>query len=131
MTRLRGAQEYIVADIECTAHIDEIFRHFIGELHRGNPEVAGLLGHLEAMLVSPGLEPHVATVQPLEPGDDIRGDRLVGMADMRLAVGVRNRGGEIIGFAHVRPGWSVQAVSLGSAAEASNPPISIASSPGS
>src|SRR5690606_26972404 len=43
-------------------------------------------------------EPHVAAPRALEPRHDIGGDRLIGVADMRTAIGVADRGGDVERF---------------------------------
>ena len=55
------------------------------------------------MLVGPGLEPHVAALRALKAGDDVGGDRLIGVADVRRPVGVADRGRDVEGLGHVRP----------------------------
>ncbi len=57
------------------------------------------LQHLDAVLVGAGEEEHVAAVEPHEAGDRIGGDRFVGVADMRRAVRIGDRGGDVIGLA--------------------------------
>jgi hypothetical protein len=102
VARFGGAHENIIRDIQSIAHINEMLRHFRCQFSRGDAQVARLLGHLQAVLVGPGLEPHVAAHLALEAGDDIGGNRFIGVADMRLAVGIADRGGHVIGFGH---GW--------------------------
>ena len=43
---------------------------------------------------------HVAALLALETRNRVGGDHLIGMADMRAAVGIVNRGGDVIGFGH-------------------------------
>ena len=77
------------------------------------------------MFVGPGLEPDVAAQLALEAGDDIGGNRFIGMADVRLAVGIADRGGDIERFGHGRGlsfDFGGQAASLGMASEASKAP---------
>ncbi len=73
------------------------------EFERRNAADTRRLRHFEAMLVGPGLKPHVAPLRAAEARHDIGGDRFIGMADMRFAIGVGNRGGDIIGFGHANP----------------------------
>ena len=61
--------------------------------------LARRLQHLHAVLVGAGEEEHVMAVEPHEAGDGIGGDRFVGVADMRRAVRIGNRGGDVIGLA--------------------------------
>ena len=134
MARLGGALKHVVRNIQSIAHIHEILRHFGGQLSRRYTQFAGLLGHLEAMLVGPGLEPHVFTQLPLEPRDHVGGNRLIGVADVRASVRIGDRGGDIEWFGHGRAlsfGFRDQAASLGMASEASKAPISSAAIAGS
>ena len=62
----------------------------------GMPSAAAVFDHLEAVLVGAGQEADVEAVEPLEPGDRVGGDVLVGMPDVRVAVGVRDRGGDVV-----------------------------------
>ena len=56
------------------------------------------LDHLEAVLVGPGQETHVEAVEPIEPRDGVSGDVLVRVPDVRVAVGVGDRGGDVVGL---------------------------------
>jgi hypothetical protein len=40
------------------------------------------------MLIRAGLEPHIAALAALVTCDDVGGDRLVSVTDMRLAIGI-------------------------------------------
>ena len=57
----------------------------------------GRLLHLQAVLVRPGEEHDVEPVESLESGDDVRRDVLVGVADVRGTVRVRDGCGDIEG----------------------------------
>ena len=94
------ADEAVVRDVQCIEQILEVPRHLVRQFARGLAQVACLLGHLQTMLVGPCLEPHFASAQALEAGDDIGRDRFIGMADMRLAIGIVDRGGKVVGFSH-------------------------------
>ena len=61
------------------------------------------LGHFQAMLVGAGLEPHVAALAALETRHRVGRDRLIGMADVRRAVGIADRGRDVEGSAMCRP----------------------------
>ena len=67
-----------------------------GQLGGRNALGRGGLGHLQAVLVGAGQEAHVEAVEPLEPGDRVGGDVLVGVPDVRRAVGVGDRGGDVV-----------------------------------
>ena len=55
----------------------------------------GLLDLL-AVLVGAGQEEHVVAVEPLEARDGVGRDHLIGVADMRHAVRIGDRGGDVI-----------------------------------
>ena len=65
------------------------------------PSAAAVCGHLQPVHVGAGEEAHVEPVEPLEPGDRVGGDVLVGMPDVRGAVGVGDRCGDVVGLAHL------------------------------
>ncbi len=56
------------------------------------------LQHFAAVLVGAGEKEHVAAVEAGKAGDGVGGDRLIGVADMRRAVRIGNRGGDVIGL---------------------------------
>ena len=58
--------------------------------------------HLEAVLVGAGEEEHVVAVDALEARDRVRGDHLVGVADMRrpVRIGDRRREIELVSLGH-------------------------------
>jgi hypothetical protein len=58
------------------------------------------LRHFQAVLVGAGLKAHLLPAGAAEPGDDVSGNRFIGMADMRLAIGIVNCGGDIEGIGH-------------------------------
>ena len=60
------------------------------------------LQHLDAVLVGAGEEEHIAAFEPHEAGDGVGGDRFIGVADMRRAVRICDRGGDVIGLAAFR-----------------------------
>ena len=64
----------------------------------------GLL-HLLAVLVGAGEEEHVIAVEPHEARDGVGRDHLIGVPDMRRAVGIGDRGRDVIAglFGHVGP----------------------------
>jgi hypothetical protein len=73
-------------------------RHFIRQFARRNVQVARRLRPLNPVLVGAGLEAYFAPLQALEAGDYVGRDRLIGMADMRRAIGLGDRCRQIIGF---------------------------------
>jgi len=102
MIGLDGADEAIARDVQPGDHLPEIARHFVRQRARLDPAVARGLDHLEAMLVRAGLEAHVAAHLALVARDRVGGDRLIGMADMRAAIGIVDRSGDVEGFGHGR-----------------------------
>ena len=59
-----------------------------------SPSLLGRPLHLLAVLVHAGDEQHVIAVEPLEARDRVGRDALIGMADMRRAIGVGNGRGD-------------------------------------
>ena len=73
----------------------------VEQLARRDPLAGRGLLHLQAVLVGAGEEEDVVAVEPLEAGDRIGRDRLVGVPDMRRAVGIGDRGRDVIrGLGH-------------------------------
>ena len=60
------------------------------------PFPVGGLQHLDAVLVGAGEEEHVVAVEPHEARNRVGRDRLVGVADMRDAVRIGDRGREVV-----------------------------------
>ncbi len=52
------------------------------------------------MFIQAGQKKNFLTMAASRPRDDVGDDFLVGMAEMRLAVDVINRGGDVKPFAH-------------------------------
>ncbi len=84
---------------------NETFRRWSISLNRSALRVAtssvgsfsacGGLDHLQAVLVGAGQEEHVLAVEPLEARQRIGRDRLIGVADMRHAVRIGDRGRDV------------------------------------
>ena len=89
------------------AHLFELRRRAIGQLQRRQfPPSCGRLLHFLAVLVHAGDEQHIVAVETLEARDDIGGDPLIGMPDMRRAIGIGNGRRDVVGFsACVRSVW--------------------------
>jgi hypothetical protein len=92
---LGGSDEIVVGSIERGRHAAELGRVAVGELARRDAFLARGLQHLDAVLVGAGQEEHVLAVEPLEAGKGIGGDQFIGMADMRLAVRIGDRGRDV------------------------------------
>jgi hypothetical protein len=69
----------------------------VGERQRGDVFARRRLLHLQAVLVHAGDEQHILAVEPLESRENVGRDPLVGVADMRRAIGVGNGGRDVIG----------------------------------
>src|SRR5690606_33816631 len=100
MLVLGGPNETIVRNTKFIEQLAKIAGHFIRKLAGSDAKIPRLLGHLQPMLVGSCLKAHVAAAQALETREDVRGDRLVGVADVRATVRIMNRGGEVIGLSH-------------------------------
>ena len=80
---------------EQLAHRLELRGGAVGERLRRQPLARRGLLHLQAVLVHAGDEQRLAPVEPHEPLDRVGGDALIGVADVRRAVGVGDRGGDV------------------------------------
>ena len=90
-----GADEPVEGDVELLLQ-----RWNTSELRRassavGMPSRGGGLRHLQAVHVGAGEEADVEAVEPLEPRDRVGGDVLVGVPDVRRAVRVVDRRGDV------------------------------------
>ena len=74
----------------------------------GTPAAAAACGHLQAVLVGPGQETHVEAVEPLEPRDRVGGDVFVRVPHVRRSVGIRDRGGDVVGLSYRDPPYCVR-----------------------
>jgi hypothetical protein len=93
--RLGSADEVVVGAVQRLHHGLELRRHLGDEVGRRLALPFRSLLDLLAVLVGAGEEQHVVAVEPLEAGQRVGGQRLVGLADMRRAIGVRDgRGNE-------------------------------------
>ena len=92
--RVGRANELVVRDAEPSPHRLKALGERVDErLRRRGPCLGGLLDLL-AVLVHPDQEMHVVAEQAPIPGDGVRADLLVRVAEMRVAVRVVDRGGE-------------------------------------
>ena len=97
MALLGGADEIVVRALHALDHGLEARHVAVEQLARGQALLgAGLLDFL-AVLVGAGKEIDVVAVEPHEARDGVGGDRLIGVADMRRAVRVGDRGGDVEG----------------------------------
>ena len=103
MPRLRRAHDVVGAGVQHLAHRLELGRDAVDErLRRQALARRGLL-HLQAMLVHAGDEQRLAPVEPHEALDRVGRDALIGVADMRRAIGVGDRGGDVEAAHERRP----------------------------
>ena len=94
---LGGPDEAIERDVEAFIHLPElggIARRELGGRHvlllRG-------LDHFQTMFVGARQEEYILAVEPLKPRQRIGRDRLIGMANMRRPVRIRDRGRDVEG----------------------------------
>ena len=90
-----SAHELVVRNLQTTPHRAKVFSDSIHELARGEPSVFCSLRDLVAVLVHPDQEPDVVAHLAAEAADGVGADLLEGVAQMRLAVGVVDGGGEV------------------------------------
>src|SRR5690606_22551620 len=92
MALLGGADEITVGKSQHLGHLAKPRGVAVRELARRKLLPGGRLLHLQAMLVGAGQEEDILAVQPLKARDSVGRDGLVGMADVRHAVGIRDGG---------------------------------------
>jgi hypothetical protein len=95
MALFRRADEIIIRRIERLRHAPELCSVAVSQFARRDSFLLGRLQHLDAVLVRTGQEEDVFAVESLEAGKGIRCEQFVGMADMRLAVRIGNRSGDV------------------------------------
>ena len=97
MLLLGGADEAIEGDIQPLIHLLEPRGIARRQFHRRQVLLLRGLDHLQAVLVGAGQEEHVLAVEPLKARQRIGRDRLIGVADMRRAVRIGDRGRDVEG----------------------------------
>ncbi len=85
MVIVRGADEFVIGNIQHIAHALDDAGHLVHELLWGDPGLLGLQLYLLSVLVRAGLEEDVTAFLPLEAGDAVRQHDLIVVAYMRLA----------------------------------------------
>ncbi len=98
--RIGRGRPDVVADVQFFPEREEFCRDPVDELLRRDAGFLGRLLHLLAVLVDSGEKENLLAFQPVKTRDDIGQHLLVGVADMRRAVGVIDRGGEVERFRH-------------------------------
>ena len=93
--RIGRADELVVGDAEAAPHAAEGVGELVHELLWGDPPLLGGLRDLLAVLVHPDEEVDGVAAQAAVPRDGVRADLLEGVPEMRVAVRVVYRGGEV------------------------------------
>src|ERR1700754_2222822 len=104
MLLFRGADEAIEGEVGPLVHFFEAGGIAGRKLRRRQALALRGLDHLQPVLVGAGQEEHVLAVEPLEARQRIGCERLIGVADMRLAVGIGDRGRDVESVATRRRG---------------------------
>ncbi len=109
VARLAGGDEVVLAGVQDVRHLAEQGRVAVGEFGRRDALSLRRLDHLLAVLVGAGAEVDVVAVEPLEAGDGVGRDQLVGVPDVGRTVGIGDGGGngEALHAASVAPGPSL------------------------
>ena len=102
MARLGGADEIVVGQFQLLGERLPVGRQFVAVGLRRFAFRQRRLLDLLAVLVEAGQEEDLLPQAAPRPRDDVGDDLLVGMAEMRLAVDVINRGGDVKPFVHCR-----------------------------
>ena len=87
---LCGADIVISMGIQRLTHTRKLCSGAVGQGLRGQPFTLGRLLHFKAMLIHAGDKKCIETIQPFKTLNGIRNNPLIGMADMRRAIGIRN-----------------------------------------
>ncbi|MOA29415.1 hypothetical protein D3C78_1504260 [compost metagenome] len=95
MTLFRGTDEIIVRGVEQLAHLAELIGIALRQLFRRNTFRPRRLLHLLAVFIGAGQEENIHSIQALKACHGVRRNQLIGMADMRLAVRIGDRGGDV------------------------------------
>ena len=100
MAGLSGAHDVVGARVQHLAHRGEFLRDAVDEGLRRNPLLRGGLLNFQAIFVHAGDKQHVAPVEPHEALDRVGRDALIGVADMRRAIGVGDGGRNVETLGH-------------------------------
>ena len=94
VTRLGGANEVVVGDVQVCPGGDEPLSGGVGPGLGGHPVLPRRLGHLGPVLVGAGEEEHVVAEEAVPPAERVGVHRRVGVPDVRRVVDVVDRRGE-------------------------------------
>jgi hypothetical protein len=100
MARFGCADEIIVGTAERLDHRLKSRCILVGQLRWRHSRLTGRLVHFQAVLIGAGQETNIIAIQALEAGERIGGQRFIGVADMRRAVGIGNGGRDVIAIGH-------------------------------
>ena len=101
MARLGRAHEIVVGQLQFRRKRLPDHRQVIAIRLRRLPFRLRRLLHLLPVLVQPRQEEYLLSQAPPRPGDDVRHDFLVGVAQVRLAIDVIDGGRDIKSLAHL------------------------------
>ncbi|MGY4454086.1 hypothetical protein ACVWZR_008746 [Bradyrhizobium sp. i1.3.1] len=90
-----GADEAVERHVQTLVHLLEAASIAGRERGRGQALVLRGLDHLLTVLVGAGQEEHVLAVEPRKARQHVGRDRLIGVADMRAAVGIGDGGRDV------------------------------------
>src|SRR6185437_503418 len=125
---LRRADEPVVRYAEPLPHGLEVRRDVVDELLWRHAAIVRRLGHFLAVLIETGEKMHVVAAQAMIPRDGVGSDLLVRVANVRFAVRVIDRGGEVEP-AHLRVPRRAIRLRLGIAAAAMSRAIAATAAP--
>ena len=97
VARLGGADEIVVGSVKKLSHLAEFVGIPLCQHGRLNAFGARRLLHLLPVLVRTREEEDILSVEALETRHRVGRDQFIGMADMRLAVRIGNRGRDVVG----------------------------------
>ncbi len=113
MRGLGGADEAVIGAAHPVGHLAEFRGGAVDVVAWADPGLGRRLLDLEAVLVRTGGEQYVVAVQPVEAGDGVGGDHLVGVADMRRAIRIGDRRREAEGLAGGGPSVTLASADRG------------------
>src|SRR5262249_38745789 len=92
----RRAYEPVSRDAQLVPVHAELGGHHGREIIRCKTDLGGGTLDINSVLARPGGQPAIVSLHPPEPPDGVASDGRVGVSDMRRAVGVVDRSGEIV-----------------------------------